>query len=153
MIFIFITYRPTTSRLMMILLIVGSHSLNTLPAQLQRQGITRIIHWDGYKTRHLTAPIPREVGAIVLLTDAVAHDVVQAVRRRAQRRGLRLVYARRSRASIERTLKILLGDIPPEHCRLGAGQGLRPLTSVLRRMYGSMVLRHGSRILGFPCAL
>jgi hypothetical protein len=127
----------------MVILIVGSDSLDTLTEQLKRLGVIRVIHWDGQKTRHLTAPIPQKVEAIVLLTDAVAHDLVLAVRRRARQRGLRMMYARRSRASIERAIRILLGDkAPDEHCRLGAGQCLCPLIPYLRRTYDSMVATH-----------
>ncbi len=134
----------------MVLLIVGSHSLKPLPPHLERRGISRIIHWDGRKTRHLKAPIPGEVSAVVLLIDAVAHDVVQAVRRRAENRGLPIIYARRSRTSIERTLKILLGETPPEHCRVGVGPSLRPLIPLLRRTYGSLVSLLGSLTLAAP---
>ena len=126
----------------MVTLIVGSYSLKTLPDQLKKLGISRIIHWDGLKARHLTAPIPREVEAVILLTDAVAHDVVQAVRRRAQCRGLKLIYARRSRASIERSLKMLLEETPPEHCKGGAGQRLCPFIQSFRRVYESMAILH-----------
>jgi hypothetical protein len=96
----------------MTILMVGSDSLNTLPDQLRKRGNTQIIHWNGRKARHLAAPIPRGVGAIVLLTGAVTHDVVQAIRR-AQHRGVRVIFARRSRASIEHSLKILLGEDAP----------------------------------------
>jgi hypothetical protein len=134
----------------MIVLIVGNYSLNTLPTQLKRRGIPRIIHWDGRKTRHLTAPIPREVEVIVLLTDAVAHDVVQSDRRRAQQRGLRVIYARRSRASIVHSLKALLGETPPEHCKGGAGQYLRPFIPLPRRIYESLVLWHSTILQDLP---
>ena len=126
----------------MVTLIVGSYSLRSLPIQLRRLGISRVIHWDGLKARHLTAPIPRDVEAVILLTDAVAHDVVQAVRRRAQRRGLKLIYARRSRASIERSLQMLLGETPPEHCKEGAGRRLCPFIQLFGVVYESMAFLH-----------
>ena len=132
----------------MVTLIVGSYSLRTLPAQLKKLGISRVIHWDGLKARHLTAPIPREVEAVILLTDAVAHDVVRAVRRRAQRRGLKLIYARRSRASIEQSLKMLLGEPSPEHCNGGAGLHLCPFIQLFRRVYESMPFLHAISLRG-----
>lgn len=96
----------------MALLIVGGDIPESFAKELEQAGIGRVLHWDGRKTRHCSAPLPQEVQAVLVLTDAVAHDVLVAVKQRAARNRVPLFFGRRSRRSVRvsvaRVLQITL---------------------------------------------
>lgn len=100
----------------MTLLIVGGDLPDTLTEELQQTGIGRVLHWDGRRTRHRSAPLPREVKAVLVITDAVAHDVLIAVKQRASRTRIPIFYGRRSRSSVRRNVRKILQSSLPENC-------------------------------------
>lgn len=100
----------------MALLIVGGDIPESFAKELEQTGIGRVLHWDGRKPRHCSAPLPQDVRAVLVLTDAVAHDVLAAVKQRAARNRVPLFFGRRSRQSVRVSVARVLQQSPAEHC-------------------------------------
>ena len=86
------------------LMIVGADRLGTITARLKSLGFGEILHMDGRKTRMVRQGIPKEIDAVLILTDFINHNVAKKITEQAKERSIPVCYAKRSWCSIYQSL-------------------------------------------------
>jgi len=88
-------------------LIVGADRLGNIPEVLQQFGIRIAAHVSGRDSSHQrrsVAALPAGVGIVILFTDFIGHNVMQAFRDAANRSGVAFVCCRRSVCALQQAL-------------------------------------------------
>lgn len=88
-------------------LIVGADRLGNIPEVLQQFGIRVAAHVSGRDSSHQrrsVASLPAGVGIVILFTDFIGHNVMQAFRDAASRAGVSFVCCRRSVCALQQAL-------------------------------------------------
>ncbi|MEW5919648.1 MAG: DUF2325 domain-containing protein [Bacillota bacterium] len=84
----------------MSVLIVGGDRLGNIPNNLKGFGFTEIKHLSGRKMGHIAVNLPREIDAILVFTDYVNHGLALKIKKNAQKKGVKTIFARRSWAHV-----------------------------------------------------
>lgn len=80
----------------MSILIVGGDRLGNIPNNLKDHGFSEIKHLSGRKIGHMAVDLPCEVDVVLVFTDCVSHGLAVKVKKDAQKRGVKTIFARRS---------------------------------------------------------
>jgi hypothetical protein len=88
-------HTPQAGRPRRNILIVGGDSVGVFQQRNARSDGS-IEHFSGRKRRDLARPIPQHTEAVVVVLDRVSHALVRKIRIEAGRRGLPVVYRKRS---------------------------------------------------------
>ncbi|BCV21647.1 DUF2325 domain-containing protein [Moorella sp. Hama-1] len=87
----------------MSILIVGGDRLGNIPNNLKSLGFTEIEHLSGRKMGHIAVNLPREIDAILVFIDYVNHGLALKIKKDAQKKGVKTIFARRSWSNIAKT--------------------------------------------------
>lgn len=77
-------------------LIVGGDYIKPIEKIITDRGVRNIEHWTGRKVGDLKKTVPKDTKFVVLLLDYLNHGLAKKVRGDADRRGLQVIYCRRS---------------------------------------------------------
>jgi len=89
----------------MTVLIVGGDYLGKIPERLKELGFSQIQHLSGRKVNHIEAELPHSVDVVLVLVDYINHPLACKIKREAQRRGVKALFARRSWSHISQVLQ------------------------------------------------
>src|SRR3989304_6305364 len=89
----------------MSVLIVGGDHLGSIPKELDKIGITDIRHVTGRSGQKIRDGIPETMDFIIVLYDFVNHNLAYKIKKFAENKGIPIVYAKRSWASIYQKMK------------------------------------------------
>ncbi len=89
----------------MSVLIVGGDHLGSIPKELDKIGITDVRHITGRGGQKVHDGIPETMDFIIVLYDFVNHNLAHKIKRIAEGKGIPIVYAKRSWASVYQKLK------------------------------------------------
>ena len=90
----------------MSLMIVGADSLGSIKDNVKSLGFEEITHLNGRKkSKFKNFEIPAKTDYVLVMTDYINHAVMRKVKRAAKDRGVSVIYARRSWASIYKKLQ------------------------------------------------
>jgi hypothetical protein len=84
--------------------LVGGDYVEQIVAELASRGYTRVEHWVGRKQGDTRRALPAGVSLVVVLTDYTSHPLLRHLRSEAQRRGVPVVYSRRSLVEVRQRL-------------------------------------------------
>ncbi len=103
--------------------IVGGDYIKQIEKIFAKKGVTRVEHWSGRKAGHLRKSLPGDTCLVVLLCDYLSHSLAGKVRDNAERRGLPVIYCRRSMGALCAKLNdffdnggLSANDAKPVHC-------------------------------------
>ncbi|MDP3278885.1 MAG: DUF2325 domain-containing protein [Deltaproteobacteria bacterium] len=85
-------------------LLVGGDYVEPLIGTLKARGFERVHHWDGRKQGDTRKLLPQDVSLVVVLTDYTSHPLLEHLRSQARRRGITVVYSRRSLVEVRQRL-------------------------------------------------
>ncbi|TAM90909.1 MAG: DUF2325 domain-containing protein [Candidimonas sp.] len=87
--------------------VVGADRLGNIPGVLKGHHITVRHHFSGRETTHQkkVPRLPSGTDLLILLTDFLGHNVMQAFRAAAQRSGVRVLACRRSTCALRQALE------------------------------------------------
>lgn len=85
-------------------LIVGGDRINSLKQQVTANGYSEIKHWDGRKKKYCDYTISSHTQLIVMVYDYISHSLAIAVKNKASRLGIPLIYCRNSSSDIKHKL-------------------------------------------------
>ena len=80
----------------MTILIVGGDYVASFKHLLATQHDARIEHWNGRKKGFIKRSFPNETQLIIVVCDFINHSLTNAIKEKASRGGIPLVYCRRS---------------------------------------------------------
>ncbi len=86
-------------------LIVGGDHLGSIPKELDKIGVNEVRHLTGRSGQKIRDGIPETMDFIILLYDFVNHNLAHKIKGMAENKGIPIVYAKRSWASIHQKLK------------------------------------------------
>ncbi len=89
----------------MTVLIVGGDYVTSFKHLISTQRRARIEHWSGRKKGWNKRSLPNETQLVVVICDYVNHSLTNAVKEKANRRGIPLVYCHRSVNELRRKLQ------------------------------------------------
>lgn len=89
----------------MSVLIVGGDHLGSIPKELDRLGVTNIRHVTGRSGQKIREGIPESMDFVIMLCDYVNHNLAHKIKKAAGHRGIPIVYAKRSWASVHQKMK------------------------------------------------
>ncbi len=89
----------------MSVLIVGGDHLGSIPKELDKIGVKEIRHLTGRSGQKVRDGIPETMDFVIVLYDFVNHNLASKIKRLAENRGIPIVYAKRSWASIYQKIK------------------------------------------------
>lgn len=85
-------------------LIVGGDRVNSLKQQITANGYAEIKHWSGRKKKYCDYIISGHTQLIVMVYDYISHSLAIAVKNKANRLGIPLIYCRNSSSDIKHKL-------------------------------------------------
>jgi hypothetical protein len=91
----------------MSVLIVGGDHLGSIPRELTKLGATRIVHMSGRDQSGFRNGLPETMDLIIVLCDYASHNLIHKVKDLAKSRGIPILFAKRSWASIYQKLGML----------------------------------------------
>ncbi|UNC93084.1 DUF2325 domain-containing protein [Candidatus Contubernalis alkaliaceticus] len=86
----------------MSIVVVGGDHLGSIPDKLRQKGFTEIQHYQGRKVLKFKDKISCSTDLILVLTDYVGTDLAKVVKAEAKKNKLKVIFSRRSWASIQR---------------------------------------------------
>ncbi|MDQ0340425.1 hypothetical protein J2S00_003240 [Caldalkalibacillus uzonensis] len=86
------------------LLVVGGDHLGNITDQLKELGVCQICHVSGRKCQQVKREIPKNVDAVLVLTDYINHNLSKVIKQRAKEQRVPIYFAKRSWCSIYRCL-------------------------------------------------
>ncbi|ADO76329.1 DUF2325 domain-containing protein [Halanaerobium praevalens] len=90
----------------MSLMIVGADNLGSIKKNVKNLGFKEIIHLSGRKkSKFRNFEIPVNTDFVLIMTDYINHAVMKKVKRAAKESNVKVIYARRSWASIYKKLE------------------------------------------------
>lgn len=90
----------------MSLMIVGADNLGSIKKNVKDLGFKKITHLSGRKkSKFRNFEIPVNTDFILIMTDYINHAVMKKVKRAAKESNVKVIYARRSWASIYKKLE------------------------------------------------
>jgi hypothetical protein len=89
----------------MSVLIVGGDHLGSIPKELDKLGVKEIRHVTGRSGQKIRDGIPETMDFIIMLYDFVNHNLAYKIKKSAENKGIPIIYAKRSWASIYQKMK------------------------------------------------
>ncbi|HHT9160211.1 MAG: dihydroorotate dehydrogenase [Planctomycetes bacterium RIFCSPLOWO2_12_FULL_39_13] len=86
-------------------LIVGGDHLGSIPKELDKIGVNEVRHLTGRSGQKIRDGIPETMDFIIVLYDFVNHNLAYKIKKFAENKGIPIVYAKRSWASIYQKMK------------------------------------------------
>ncbi|HHT9119987.1 MAG TPA: DUF2325 domain-containing protein [Candidatus Hypogeohydataceae bacterium YC41] len=91
----------------MSVLIVGGDHLGSIPRELNKLGVTRLIHLSGRDQSGFRNGLPESMDLIIVLYDYASHNLTQRVKDLARSKSIPILFARRSWSSIYQKLNLV----------------------------------------------
>ena len=92
-------------------LIVGADRIEPIRQELERHseslGIRRCLHWSGRHVGDSRRQVPGDTRVIVMICDRLSHQLLNNVRKQAQKLGVPVIYARHSLVEVREKLEAL----------------------------------------------
>ncbi|MFT3735516.1 MAG: DUF2325 domain-containing protein [Rhodocyclaceae bacterium] len=88
-------------------LIVGADRIEPIRQELERQGISRCLHWSGRTVGDTRRQVPDNTRVIVVICDRLNHQLLNSVRKQAGKLGVPVIYARHSLIEVRSKLQTL----------------------------------------------
>ncbi|EGL83000.1 Uncharacterized conserved protein UCP020408 [Caldalkalibacillus thermarum TA2.A1] len=86
------------------LLVVGGDHLGNITDQLKALGVCHICHLSGRKCQQVKREIPKNIDAVLVLTDYINHNLSKVIKQRAKEQKVPIYFAKRSWCSIYKCL-------------------------------------------------
>lgn len=90
----------------MTVLIVDGDYVTSFKHLISTRNYARVEHWSGRKKGFIKRQIPNETRLIILVCDFVNHSLANAVKQKASRNGVPLVFCHRSVNELKHKLSI-----------------------------------------------
>jgi hypothetical protein len=87
------------------LLVIGGDRIGNILKDLEGEGFMEVIHLNGRKKKMVRTDIPRKVDLILVLTDFINHNLIGAIKRKAQESGIPICFSKRSWCFIREEIK------------------------------------------------
>jgi hypothetical protein len=88
-------------------LLIGGDYVDQIVESLAARGYTRVEHWNGRKQGDTRRLIPSDVSLVLVLTDYTSHPLLKHLKHEAARRGVPVLYSRRSLVEVRQRLDSL----------------------------------------------
>jgi hypothetical protein len=92
---------------MMAIVIFGGDRLGKIPQLLREHGFSLVEHVTGRKKSHQRVEIPQAAEGVLVFTDYLNHKTTDEVKAAAKRRGIKVLFVKRSWAELSRVLVTL----------------------------------------------
>jgi len=89
----------------MSVLIVGGDHLGSIPKELDKLGVNEVRHLTGRSGQKIRDGIPETMDFIIMLCDFVNHNLAYKIKKSADNKGIPIIYAKRSWASVYQKMK------------------------------------------------
>ena len=93
-------------------LVIGGDHIESIKRTLHTFGLDEVVHWGGRKPADTRRTIPDRVRLVVVVTDQLSHSMLYSSTINAQRRGLPIIYTRRSAQKLFEKLIEHFGRVP-----------------------------------------
>ncbi len=94
----------------MCVMVVGGDYIESIKKRLLEAGVVKIYHVNGRKVGDTRREIPGDVDIVIFLCDFVSHNLVRSFKKEAKRKGIPVIFSRRSISQVLSRFEKWKGD-------------------------------------------
>jgi hypothetical protein len=93
-------------------LVIGGDHIDAIRRELAEHGLHDVEHWVGRKPADSRKSIPDRIRLVIAVTDQLSHSMLYSASISATRKGLPIIYTRRSAHELREKLTERFGEAP-----------------------------------------